>query len=235
MPSRRHVLAASLALPVAAGLPFRRALANWPVKVLGDPAAPVEIREFSSLTCPACAQLRAQTLPQVKAEYVDTGKARLVFRDFPLDLRAWMASATAHCAGEDLFFPLLEVLFQEQRRWVQAPSNAAARQRLEESGLPELWRAAGRGPRDLEALESIAGTINALVDTALLAGVPAERTTACLADFELLDWVLEGYQEGRDVYGVEATPTLVIAGESYVGVQSPADLGRAIDAAYARR
>lgn len=234
MPTRRHVLAASLSLPVLAGPLTRAAWADWPIKSLGDPGALVEVREFSSLTCPACAQLHADTLPELKAAYVDTGRIHYVYRDFPLDLRAWFASAVAHCAGEELFFPLIDVMFQEQRRWVGAASNAAARSRLEESGLPGLWRDAGRGPQDIDNLMSIAGTVNALTDLAQLAGVPAERTTRCLADFALLDWVLEGYQEGRDVYNVEATPTLIIAGERHVGVQSAAALGRVIDAALAR-
>ena len=233
MPTRRHVIAASLVLPFAGGL-ARPAWASWPLKVQGNPDAPVEVREFSSLTCPACAQLHAQSLPALKAEYVETGRIRYVFRDFPLDLRAWFASAVAHCAGEEVFFAFVDVLFQEQRRWAGAASNAAARTRLEESGLPAMWRDAGRGPQDIENLMAVAGTVNTLVDLAQLAGVPAEHTTACLADFELLDWVLEGYQEGRDVYGVEATPTLIIDGERHTGVQSAADLGRAIDAALAR-
>ncbi len=234
MPTRRHVLATTLALPVLAGPLTRKAWADWPIKALGDAASPVEVREFSSLSCPACAQLHNDTWPEVKAAYVDTGRIHYVYRDFPLDLRAWFASAVAHCAGEDLFFPLIDVMYQEQRRWVGAASNASARSRLEESGLPALWRDAGRGDADIDNLMAVAGTINALTDLAQLAGVPAEQTTRCLADFALLDWILQGYQEGRDVYGVEATPTLIVAGERHQGVQSPAGLGRILDAALAR-
>lgn len=235
MPTRRQLLAATASLPLAATIGPRSAWASWPIKVLGDPAAPIEIREFSSLTCPACAQLHAQSLPPIKADYIDKGLAKLVFRDFPLDLRAWLASVVAHCSGEELFFPLLDMLFREQRRWVGAPTNAAARQRLDEGGLPRLWREAGRSQQDVDALFSVAGTINTLVDIAALAGVPAEQTTRCLADFELMDWVLEGYQEGRDVFGVDATPTLIIDGTRHVGVQPASQLASLIDAALARR
>lgn len=235
MPSRRRLLASSLALPAALVAWPGAAGANWPVPVLGDPAAPVELREFASLTCPACAQLHAEGLKHVRDTYIATGQAKLVFRDFPLDLRAWLASAVAHCAGPERFFAYLDVLYAEQRRWVSAPSNAAARRRLDASGLPDAWRAAGRTREDVEALRSVAGTVNALVDLAQLGGLPPERTLACLGNFDLLDWILEGYQEGRNVYKVEGTPTLFVDGERFVGVVSHEAIGRVIDAALARR
>jgi len=204
---------------------------GFEVKVLGDPDAPVEIREYSSLTCPHCATWHTDTLPQLRADYIDTGKAKLVYRDFPLDLRAWLASAVAHCAGPESFFAFLDVLYEEQERWAGAPTDAAARRRLRESGLPELWREAGRNDQEVESLLSVAGSVNTLIDLARLGGLAPERARGCLADFALLDWILAAQQEGRQRYDISSTPTIVVAGETLVGAQSADAVARRIEAA----
>jgi len=90
-------------------------------KVLGDPDAPVTIIEYSSMTCPYCAAFHAGTLPGIKEKYIDTGKAKLVFREFPFDPRAMAAFMLARCAPDDRYFPLIEVLYQQQRTWASAP------------------------------------------------------------------------------------------------------------------
>ncbi|WP_221930932.1 DsbA family protein [Telmatospirillum sp. J64-1] len=100
--------------------------AKAPDRVLGNPDAPVTIIEYSSLTCPHCAAFHRDTLPQVKAEWIDTGRAKLVYRDFPLDGLALAGAMLAHCAGDNRYFPFLETLFQTQSQWSRAPEPAAA-------------------------------------------------------------------------------------------------------------
>jgi protein-disulfide isomerase len=70
-------------------------------RVLGDPNAPITILEYSSLTCPHCASFHANTLPQLKKDYIDTGKVKLVFRDFPFDRAALQASMLARCSNPE--------------------------------------------------------------------------------------------------------------------------------------
>lgn len=94
--------------------------------VLGSPDAPVTIFEYASLTCPHCAHFTLDTLPRLKAEYIDTGKVKLVFRDFPLDTWALKASMLAHCAGPERFYGFLDVLFHNQPQWSRAEDPAAA-------------------------------------------------------------------------------------------------------------
>ena len=89
-------------------------------RALGDPDAPVTIIEFSSLTCPHCAALHEEVLPIVKAELIDTGKARLVFRDFPLDPVALAASTMARCAPPRSYFKILNILFDNQDQWARS-------------------------------------------------------------------------------------------------------------------
>lgn len=90
-------------------------------RFLGRADAPVTIEEFSSLTCPHCATFHAETLPQIKKDYIDTGKVRLVFTDFPLDQLALAAALVARCMPEKRYFGFLEALFSTQRGWASSP------------------------------------------------------------------------------------------------------------------
>lgn len=88
--------------------------------VIGNPDAKVTIIEYASLTCPHCAAFHANTLPALKERYLDTGKAKLAFRDFPLDGLALRASMVAHCAGNERYFGMLGTLFARQVQWATA-------------------------------------------------------------------------------------------------------------------
>ena len=84
---------------------------------LGKDDAAVTIVEYASMTCPHCANFHETTYPELKKRYIDTGKVRFIFREFPLDPLAAGAAMLARCADKDKFFPLLETLFQRQRQW----------------------------------------------------------------------------------------------------------------------
>jgi protein-disulfide isomerase len=103
-------------------------------KVMGDPAAKVTIIEYASLTCPHCAKFHKETLPRLKAEYIDTGKAKLIYRDFPLDQYALKASLLARCAPDGRFFAFLDVLFSEQERWARSEDPVAALTKIGQLG-----------------------------------------------------------------------------------------------------
>ena len=85
---------------------------------LGDEKAPVTIIEYASMTCPHCAAFHATTYPELKKRYIDTGKVRFIFREFPLDQLALAAFVLARCAGPDKYFPMIETLFHMQKEWV---------------------------------------------------------------------------------------------------------------------
>jgi protein-disulfide isomerase len=87
--------------------------------VIGAANAPITIIEYASLTCPHCARFHTETLPKLKSEYVETGKVKYVFRDFPLDGLALRAAAIAHCAGPERYFTYLDVFFQQQANWTR--------------------------------------------------------------------------------------------------------------------
>jgi protein-disulfide isomerase len=124
-------LGAATALLAGGGLATRvRAEAVRGEIVLGDGNAPVTIIEYSSLTCPHCARFHRETLPGIKERYIDTGEARLVFRDYPLDQVAVMAAVLARCAGKERFFGFLDVLFRSQKTWARASDPRQALERI---------------------------------------------------------------------------------------------------------
>jgi protein-disulfide isomerase len=86
-------------------------------RVLGKADAPITIFEFFSLTCPHCADFEEHTYPKIKADWVDTGKAKIVYRDYPLDGNALKAAMVARCAPPERYAAFVEVLFQQQMVW----------------------------------------------------------------------------------------------------------------------
>jgi protein-disulfide isomerase len=86
-------------------------------KFLGKADAPVTVIEYASATCPHCARFHEGTFKQLKTEYIDTGKVKFVFREFPFDDLALAAFMLARCAPEDKYFPMIDVLFEQQAVW----------------------------------------------------------------------------------------------------------------------
>jgi protein-disulfide isomerase len=127
-------LAAGLALVIAAVLIGRGAAAQESGPILGNPDAPVTIVEYASLTCPHCAAFHKETLPGLKERYIDTGKVKLSFRDFPLDEHAVRAAMLAHCAGPERYYRFLDVFFAQQASWAGARDPVAALSQLAKLG-----------------------------------------------------------------------------------------------------
>ena len=105
-----------------------------PEKSIGDADAPVTIVEYSSLTCGHCGTFHKEILPKIKETYVDAGKVRLVYRDFPIGQLALLAAMVPHCAGEERYFGFLEVLFRSQDLWARAQNPLAELQRVARQG-----------------------------------------------------------------------------------------------------
>lgn len=92
-----------------------------PDMVLGPATSPVTIVEYASMTCSHCASFNEQVFPKLKAEFIDTGKIRYVFREFPLDIKAAAGSMLARCiANGDApkYFAVVDMLFKQQSDWV---------------------------------------------------------------------------------------------------------------------
>ena len=130
-------------------------------KSIGSPSAPITMVEYSSLTCSHCAAFHIDTLPSIKRDYIDTGKVRMVFWDFPLGNLALAATMIARCSGQDNYVPMTTALFLSQETWARsdAPFDAIA-------GVARL---SGMSIDDIE---------NCLDDRELLAAIEAKAKEA---------------------------------------------------------
>src|SRR6266480_627915 len=94
---------------------------SLPDMALGPANATVTITEYASMTCPHCAAFAEGVFPKIKAEYIDTGKIRYVFREFPLDIKAAAGAMLARCIAKDdagKYFAVVDLLFRQQNDWV---------------------------------------------------------------------------------------------------------------------
>jgi protein-disulfide isomerase len=103
-------------------------------RILGNRDAAVTIIEYASFTCPHCAAFHRETLPQLKSEWIDTGKANFVMRDFPLDAAALKAAIVARCAPPAKFYGFVGILFRSQEAWARSGDTTAALGQLAKIG-----------------------------------------------------------------------------------------------------
>jgi protein-disulfide isomerase len=114
-------------------------------RVLGKADAPITIIEYASTTCGHCATFHKSTLPEIKKNWVDTGKAKLIYRDFPTGPAGLSvgASMIAHCSGPDRYFGVLGLIMENQDKWMRAENPL--------DSLKKLVRFAGMTGADVDA------------------------------------------------------------------------------------
>jgi len=134
---------------------------SWAIdEVMGKPDAPITIIEYSSLTCPHCAKFHADTMPQIKKDWIDTGKAKLIVRDFVWDPLAQAAAMISHCSG-DRYFAFLDTFFHSQQNWLHAAQPLDA--------MKSIARLGGMSPDQVD---------KCLQDRALLSEILARKEDA---------------------------------------------------------
>ena len=131
-----------------------------PDLALGKADAPITVVEYASMTCGHCASFHNKVYPALKEKYIDTGKVRLVFREFPLDNLAAAASLLARCAGGEKTFALISVLFAKQEEWAFVKGDPR----------PELFKVAKQAGFTQESFDKC------LADQKLLDDITAVRT-----------------------------------------------------------
>jgi len=138
---------------------------SLPDMALGPADAPVTITEFASMTCPHCAAFNADVFPKIKSTYIDTGKIRYIFREFPLDIKAAAGSMLARCIAKDdaaKYFAVVDVLFKQQMDWAYGKSSTT-------DGLTRIGKQAGLSQEQVDAC---------LKDQALLDKIAADQKYA---------------------------------------------------------
>jgi protein-disulfide isomerase len=127
--------------------------------VMGPEAAKVTVVEYASASCPHCANFHNTTFKDLKKEYIDTGKIRFIFREFPHNQPALAAFMLARCAPKEKYFPLIDMLFEQQDSWLKAPLE----------GLQKIAQLAGFTKESFDAClknEAVAQGIIAVRDKA---------------------------------------------------------------------
>lgn len=168
---------------------------------IGDENAMITVIEYASVTCPHCANFHQTVFPDIKKNYIDTGKVRFIFREFPTSpaelsiVGSMLARCAADKGGENAFFLVLDSLFKTQRTWIF-----------------------GDSPR------------NELVKIASQAGMTEADFDACVGRQELLDLINENVKEGSNKYGVNSTPSFILDG-ALRHFSSTEDFSKALDEA----
>jgi len=102
--------------------------------ILGDVNAPIEIIEYASMTCPHCANFHSDVYPQLKENYIETGKVKFVFREVYFDKYGMWASMIARCSGPDRFFGMTDLILNSQSTWARAGDDLAIVEALRKIG-----------------------------------------------------------------------------------------------------
>jgi len=140
-------------------------------RVIGSADAPVTIIEYFSLTCSHCAGFHNDTYAGLKAKYVDTGKVKFVYRDFPLDGVGLRAAMMARCVDEQRYVGVIQVLFRTQNNWARAADPVAE--------IKKIGQLAGLGDDAFQSClqsEALANGILAKRQEASAAGVRSTPT-----------------------------------------------------------
>jgi protein-disulfide isomerase len=113
---------------------------SLPDMALGPANAPVTVTEYASMTCPHCAAFNENVFPKIKSEYIDSGKVRYVFREFPLDIKAAAGSMLARCIAKDdsgKYFAVIDMLFKQQNDWVTKNTTETLTRIGKQAGLSQ--------------------------------------------------------------------------------------------------
>ncbi|MDR3325804.1 MAG: DsbA family protein [Rhodospirillaceae bacterium] len=91
-------------------------------QIIGHKDAPITIINYSSLTCLHCAEFHIKTFPKIKSEWIDTGKVKFIFRDFPMDTLSQATAMISHCSGNH-YFAFLDIFFRNQERLINSQNH----------------------------------------------------------------------------------------------------------------
>ena len=113
---------------------------SLPDMAIGPANATVTITEYASMTCPHCANFNETVFPKLKSEFIDSGKVRYVFREFPLDIKAAAGAMLARCIAKDdapKYFAVIDLLFRQQNEWVMKNTTETLTRIGKQAGLSQ--------------------------------------------------------------------------------------------------
>ncbi len=175
-------------------------------RTMGNPKAPVTLIEYGAPTCSICAYFSANEFPQLKRDYIDTGKIYYVFRVFPLRPADGDAEKMARCLPEDKYFAFIDLLWRNQPKW------------------------------DAAEYPGIADPQGQLIQQARVAGMSAEQAEQCIANKAEDERINKVSAEAEQKYNLTGTPTFVVDGVPQSSGAVPYDqLAKILDAEIAKK
>lgn len=152
-------------------------------RTLGNPKAPIVMVEYAAPTCPVCARFNNTVMPQVKAEYIDTGKVFYIFRNFPLSATDGAVEGIARlCLPQDKYFQFIDLMYRNQPKWDPDGNQIA----------------------DVGA---------AVKQMASIMGVTPDQAERCMTDPNEQSRINQVSQDGVARYHITGTPTIIINGQ----------------------
>lgn len=166
---------------------------------IGSPDAPITVIEYASVTCVHCEDFHRNTYPELKAQYVEPGHVRFIFRPLPtapqqLSMAGFLLAA---CVGPERYFDMIDILFEQRAALLQSAQTPG-------------------GARD------------SYLRLARSAGLSEEQFDQCLSDQDAVDTIYDVAQTG-DQYGVTGTPAFIINGALTPGLRTIEDFQQALD------
>lgn len=176
-------------------------------RTLGNRNSKVVLIEYGAPSCPVCANFNAQSFPELKAKYIDTGKIFYVFRVFPLRPDDGTAEKIARCLPEDKYFSFIDLLFKNQPKW------------------------------DVEfGVQSPEGVHDGLVLLGRIAGMSAQQVDQCIVNKAEDDRINKVSSDGEARYSITGTPTFILDGTNVGSGNIPFDtMAKLIDAELAKQ
>ena len=175
-------------------------------RVIGSPDAPVEVIEYASGTCGACAYFHNTVFPELKRNYVDTGQARFIIREFPHDTSGSIGFLMASCVPDDKYEDMLTAQFEAVGAFQDRLRTGSAR---------------------------YTNYVDFYADFARAQGMSRERFQACISDEDEVRRISASVEEARKS-GVTSTPTFFVNGEKHVGVLPLEQFSEVLEAAGAK-
>ena len=169
--------------------------------MMGNPAAPVHLVEFGSLTCPHCKAFNDQGTPNLIADYVKPGKVAYEFRNYVRDPYDIAAALIVRCEGARSFFPLTDLIYKDQPTWIAKVESLPSTEDDQLDSLPEgqqfLARARAAG----------------LEQWGVAHKIPAQQIDHCLTDKIEIERLVQMNSDAGDEYDIPGTPTFLINGK----------------------
>jgi len=169
--------------------------------VIGNPAAPIKLVEYASVTCSHCAQFEEEAFPELFEEYVSTGKVSLEIRNFLLNPYDIPITLLTQCSGEDAFLALTKEVFKNQGDILGKLQTADQ----------AVMQAAIDKPED-ERFLALAQAMG-ILDFFAARGVSQDQAKACLTDKAKADALIAQTEKGKNEVGVSGTPFFLINGQ----------------------